>query len=71
MSWRDIPEMRLDPPEDKPVAFCAHCGCEIYNGEEVYEIDDELIHEDCLADYAGRRFAACRRRAGRYEEICC
>lgn len=60
-----IYEPPLDPPEEVVVAHCDCCGDEIYEGEDVYEIDGDLIHEDCLWDYAKRRFADCKRQATR------
>ena len=33
------------------------CGGELYGSEQVYCLDDELICEDCLTDYARERFA--------------
>lgn len=70
MRW-DFPELPLEPPEDKPVGYCAHCGQEIYEGETVYDIDGELIHEDCLADFAAEYFADCKKEAESYAESYC
>lgn len=47
-----LPERPLEPPEEKPIAYCDYCGGEIYEGETVYNIDGQLIHEDCLHDFA-------------------
>ncbi len=33
-------------------AQCDHCGEDIYEGEEIYDLDGTLLHEDCLRDYA-------------------
>lgn len=60
MSCWDIPERSLEPPEDVPVGYCEHCGGEIYEGETVYRIDGQLIHEDCLWDFAKEYFADCK-----------
>lgn len=60
MSYLDIPERPLDPPEDVVVGYCVHCGGEIYDGETVYNIDGDLIHEDCLHDFAKDYFADCK-----------
>ena len=46
MSYWNVPERPLEPPEEKPVAHCDFCDGEIYEGEAVYRIDGELIHED-------------------------
>ena len=50
MSYWDVPERPLEPPEDKPVGYCGFCGGEVYGGDTVYRIDGQLIHEDCLGD---------------------
>lgn len=64
----DIPERPLDPPEDKVFAMCDCCGGEIYEGEDYYSIDGELIHEDCLHDFADEYFKDCREEARIYAE---
>lgn len=66
----DIPERPLDPPEDEVYGYCDQCGREIYDGEDVYDIDGHTIHEDCLLDYA-REHLAVRREASIYAEACC
>lgn len=38
--------------EPKQIGVCAECGDPIYDGECRYEIQDELIHGDCLYDWA-------------------
>ena len=53
------PERPLEPPEDKIFGYCDHCGGEIYEGDTVYDIDGQRIHEDCLEDFARGYFAAC------------
>lgn len=37
--------------EESVVATCAMCECNLYEGEEVYEINGEYICENCIADY--------------------
>lgn len=54
------PEPPLDPPEDVVFAMCDHCGGEIYEGEEYYDIDGQYIHEDCLRDFAEDYFSECK-----------
>lgn len=61
------PEPPLDPPEDKVFGYCDQCGGEIYEGEDIYEIDGDIIHEDCLLDYAREKLAV-RREAVIYAE---
>lgn len=60
MSYWDVPERPLEPPEDKPVSYCGFCGGEVYEGDTVYRIDGQLIHEDCLEDFAKDYFADCK-----------
>ena len=58
-----IPEPRFDPPEPKVFGYCQHCGGEIYEGETYYNIDGQIIHEDCLWDFAKEHFADCKEEA--------
>lgn len=53
------PERSLEPPEDKVYGYCDYCNGEIYEGDTVYDIDGQRIHEDCLEDFARGYFAAC------------
>ncbi len=54
------PELSIEPPEDIIFGYCAFCGGEIYDGETIYRIDGDYIHEDCLADFAKKYFADCK-----------
>lgn len=38
-----------DPPT---VSYCKWCGEPIVVGEEMYELEDEYYHEECLKDNA-------------------
>lgn len=60
MIYWDVPERPLEPPEEKPVAYCGCCSGEIYAGDTVYRIDGQLIHEDCLGDFAKDYFGDCK-----------
>lgn len=31
--------------------YCENCNEPIYQGEDIYEIDGILLHDDCLYDY--------------------
>lgn len=53
------PERPLEPPEDKIYGHCDFCGGEIYEGDTIYVIDGQYIHEDCLEDFARGYFADC------------
>jgi len=47
--------MLRDPAEAPIVAECAHCRGEIYEGDEVYRIDDggEFVHNgECATSFA-------------------
>ena len=46
-----VADYMLEPPADRIYCFCAHCGGEIYEGESVYDIEHDLIHNYCLGDY--------------------
>lgn len=61
MSYWNIPERSLEPPEDVIFSYCDHCGGEIYEGDTVYHIDGQHIHEDCLKDFAKGYFADCKK----------
>lgn len=37
-----------------PLGYCVTCGEAIVFGDDYYEIDGELIHEDCLTDWAAQ-----------------
>ena len=34
------------------IGKCAACGGDVYPYDERYEIEDELIHAECLTDWA-------------------
>ena len=53
----------LEPDAERIFALCDHCGGEIYEGEDYYEIDGDSIHADCLYDYIRDLYADCRREA--------
>lgn len=43
----NIPELPLEPPEDKIVAYCRRCGDEIYEGNAFRVVDGWPVHWDC------------------------
>lgn len=49
MNYYDIPERPLEPPYYEPIGYCAECGGEIYEGQDIYEIQKEWFCEDCIA----------------------
>lgn len=50
---RQIPQWvdHYDLDEHK-IGTCAGCGGDIYDDESYYDIDGELVHEDCLDRWA-------------------
>ena len=40
--------------EPAPIGECAYCHEPIYAGEDHYDIEGELIHEDHLVDWASK-----------------
>lgn len=36
----------------KKVGICTACQEPVYGGEEYYDIEGELVHDDCLRDWA-------------------
>lgn len=44
-----------DRDENSPVGYCEHCGAEIYEGDDIIEIDGEMICDDidCLLGHTG------------------
>jgi hypothetical protein len=44
-----------DPQEGRVLGTCEACGGEIYEGEEVFVINGNIIHADweCLQEYIG------------------
>lgn len=51
MNYYDIPERRLDPPEDtrRVVYHCELCGEEILEGDDFYDIDGlGICCEECI-----------------------
>ena len=59
---------RKDPQDIAPVAYCIHCGGEIYPGEEPWQPDDEdgFVHRDCVRDYMLEHYVL---TLGRYVEV--
>lgn len=42
----------VDTQRLPPAAWCAHCGRELYGGEDAWWLEGKAVHEDCLGDYA-------------------
>ena len=40
--------------DEEHIGNCENCSEPIFKGEEHYEIDDILLHEDCLYDWASQ-----------------
>lgn len=56
--WTDNPERDAERyyEETKPksIGVCEHCSDPIYDYEDYYDIDGDMVHEDCIRDYAER-----------------
>lgn len=39
-------------PEPRAVGRCAGCGDGIVEGEEYYKFGDDVVHDDCLREWA-------------------
>ena len=59
---------KKDPQGIAPVAYCLHCGGEIYPGEEPWQPDDEdgFVHRECVKDYMLEHYAL---TLGSYAEV--
>lgn len=52
--WREV-QAQFEEWYEIPVGYCSECGEPINEGEEVYAFGNgEMIHEDCLDDWAYR-----------------
>lgn len=40
-----------DSPPPRAVGICVACGDVVYDTEECYLIDGEIVHYDCLHEY--------------------
>lgn len=45
---KTIPEPRLEPKDPPIMGYCAHCGGEIYEGENVTNIGGQPWCSDCF-----------------------
>ena len=52
----DFPEMSLDPPESKILAYCRGCGQEIYLGQKHFEHEGNRVCCECLDDHVAKIF---------------
>lgn len=43
-------DWKTSPPESKPVAYCAICGDELYEGDVLYTVNGGIC-ERCLNDH--------------------
>jgi hypothetical protein len=37
--------------EESSLGVCEHCGKDIYSDSDYYELEDVLVHDDCILDY--------------------
>ncbi len=61
--FKRIYGLQYVPQEDKIFGYCDCCKEDIFEGETIYEIDGETIHEDCLLEYARKYFEDCKEEA--------
>lgn len=54
----------LDAQQIPPVCVCCRCGDELYETEECYLIDEEVICPNCLPDVVREEYAPCRMTVG-------
>lgn len=54
--WTDNPERdaerHYEDTKPKKIGVCEHCSDPIYDYEEYYVIHGDMIHDDCLRDWA-------------------
>lgn len=46
----------LEPDDLELFCHCAYCGDQIYVGDEVWNIDSEIIHEEELEEYIKKNY---------------
>jgi hypothetical protein len=61
----DFDSWYTTPPEARIVCECDCCGGEIYEGEDIYEIDSDVLHVDCFIDWCFKYFNPQANTAGR------
>ena len=63
--------VRLNRPRKSPSPTAITAAARFTRGETVYNIDGQLIHEDCLHDFADDYFKDCKEEAVSYAEAYC
>lgn len=53
-----------DVQQIPPDCVCSRCGDELYQADECYLIDEEVICPSCLEAFAREVYASCRTTAG-------
>lgn len=46
-----VPDYKLQPEEANTYCICESCGCDIYEGEDYYYIDEVDVCDSCIWDY--------------------
>ena len=53
--WTDNPERDAaryyEENKPKKIGVCEQCSDPIYEGDDHYDIDGDMVHWDCLTDY--------------------
>ena len=44
------PRYWLEPPTYEAIGYCRECGCDIYEGNEIWEINGDWYCEECIRD---------------------
>ena len=47
-------EWKTIPPEYEPVARCDSCGCDLWEGDLVFEVYGKMFCEECMKNGYGR-----------------
>lgn len=65
--WKTELITKSGPPDrqqETPAAWCCCCYGEIYQGEDCYRIDGQIVCTDCLSRFAQDYFRLYRLRGG-------
>lgn len=58
-----------DTQQIPPVCACHRCGDELYERDDCYLIDEEIICPGCLPDVVREEYAHCRITAGELRRL--
>lgn len=49
-------ERYYEETKPKSIGVCEHCSDPIFEGEDYYDIHGDMIHEDCLREWADEQY---------------